>query len=77
MRVLIQRVKSSQVLVNGIVIGKISRGLNLLVGISITDMEAEVDWMVSKCLDLRLFPIQIVSHNSYRDSTASLYDSRF
>ena len=56
MRVLIQRVSSSQVSVDGLVIGKISRGLNLLVGISTTDTEAEVDWMASKCLDLRLFP---------------------
>jgi D-tyrosyl-tRNA(Tyr) deacylase len=56
MRVLIQRVSSSQVSVDSMVIGKIGRGLNLLVGISTTDTEIEVDWMVSKCLDLRLFP---------------------
>ena len=56
MRVVIQRVTSSQVTVNGEVIGKIGRGLNLLVGISPTDTEAELDWMVRKCLDLRLFP---------------------
>jgi D-aminoacyl-tRNA deacylase len=56
MRVLIQRVSSSQVSVDGFVIGKISRGLNLLVGISTTDTEIELDWMVNKCLDLRLFP---------------------
>jgi D-aminoacyl-tRNA deacylase len=56
MRVLIQRVKSSQVSVDGLVIGKIRRGLNLLLGISTNDTEIEVDWMVSKCLDLRLFP---------------------
>jgi D-aminoacyl-tRNA deacylase len=56
MRVIIQRVKSSQVTVNGEIVGKISRGLNLLVGISHTDTDAELDWMVRKCLDLRLFP---------------------
>ena len=56
MRVLIQRVKSSQVAVNGQVIGKIGRGLNLLVGIASTDTEAELDWMARKCLELRLFP---------------------
>lgn len=56
MRVVIQRVTSSQVTVNGEVIGKIGRGLNLLVGIAPTDTEAELDWMVRKCLDLRLFP---------------------
>lgn len=58
MRVIIQRVKSSQVTVNGEIIGKIGRGLNLLVGIAETDTDAEIDWMVRKCLDLRLFPDQ-------------------
>jgi D-tyrosyl-tRNA(Tyr) deacylase len=56
MRVVIQRVKSSQVIVNGEIIGKIGRGLNLLVGIAKTDTDAELDWMVRKCLELRLFP---------------------
>ncbi|MBD2447921.1 D-tyrosyl-tRNA(Tyr) deacylase [Nostoc sp. FACHB-152] len=56
MRVLIQRVKSSQVTVNGEIIGKIGRGLNLLVGIADTDTDAELDWMARKCLELRLFP---------------------
>ncbi len=56
MRVIIQRVKSSQVTVNGKVIGSIGKGLNLLVGIAETDTEAELDWMVRKCLELRLFP---------------------
>ncbi len=55
MRVIIQRVKSSQVTVNGEIVGKIERGLNLLVGIADTDTNAEVDWMVHKCLELRLF----------------------
>ncbi|MCG6135057.1 MAG: D-aminoacyl-tRNA deacylase [Nostoc sp. LLA-1] len=58
MRVIIQRVKSSQVTVNGAIVGKIGRGLNLLVGIANTDTVTEIDWMVRKCLDLRLFPDQ-------------------
>jgi D-tyrosyl-tRNA(Tyr) deacylase len=56
MRVVIQRVKSSQVSVNGEVIGKIGRGLNLLVAIASTDTDTELDWMTRKCLELRLFP---------------------
>jgi D-aminoacyl-tRNA deacylase len=56
MRVIIQRVKSSQVEVGDRIIGKIGRGLNLLVGIADTDTEAELDWMARKCLELRLFP---------------------
>ncbi len=55
MRVVLQRVLSSQVTVDGEVIGKIDRGLNLLVGISTTDTEAELNWMARKCLELRVF----------------------
>lgn len=55
MRVIVQRVKSSQVAVNGQIVGKIGRGLNLLVGIASTDTEVELDWMARKCLELRLF----------------------
>jgi D-tyrosyl-tRNA(Tyr) deacylase len=56
MKVVIQRVLSSQVVVDGQIVGKIGRGLNLLVGISNTDTEAELEWMARKCLELRLFP---------------------
>ena len=56
MRVVVQRVKSSSVTVDGKVIGKIARGLNLLVGIASTDTEVELKWMARKCLELRLFP---------------------
>lgn len=56
MRVVIQRVKFSQVEVEGELVGKIGRGLNLLVGISSNDTDAELDWMVRKCLELRIFP---------------------
>ncbi len=56
MRVIIQRVKSSQVAVNGQIVGKIGCGLNILVGIASTDTETELDWMAHKCLELRLFP---------------------
>jgi len=56
MKVVIQRVRSSQVTVAAEVIGKIGRGLNLLVGIADTDTAAELEWMARKCLELRLFP---------------------
>lgn len=56
MRVVLQRVKSSQVAIEGQIVGAIDRGLNLLVGIAETDTEAELDWMARKCLELRVFP---------------------
>lgn len=58
MRIVIQRVKSSKVEVDGEIVGKIGQGLNLLVGIAATDTEAELDWMARKCLDVRLFPTE-------------------
>ena len=63
MRVILQRVSSSQVVVNGEVVGAIGRGLNLLVGIAATDTEAELDWMAKKCLELRIFPDDIGKFN--------------
>lgn len=55
MRIVLQRVKFSQVKINGEIVGKIGKGLNLLVGIATTDTEVELDWMARKCLDIRLF----------------------
>jgi D-aminoacyl-tRNA deacylase len=55
MRVILQRVTSSQVTINNQIIGKIGCGFNLLVGIANTDTDTEIDWMVRKCLELRLF----------------------
>ncbi|PSR19291.1 D-tyrosyl-tRNA(Tyr) deacylase [filamentous cyanobacterium CCP3] len=56
MRVVVQRVTASRVIVNGQMVGQIGRGLNLLVGLAPTDTGAELAWMARKCLDLRLFP---------------------
>ncbi len=56
MGVMIQRVNFSQIKVNGEIVGKIGKGLNIFVGIATTDTEVEIDWMVRKCLDIRLFP---------------------
>lgn len=58
MRVIVQRVLSSEVRVVGKVVGKIGRGLNLLVGIAATDTAKELEWMARKCLELRVFPDQ-------------------
>lgn len=56
MRVIVQRVSASQVTIAGEVVGQIGRGLNLLVGITDSDTEVELDWMAQKCLELRVFP---------------------
>jgi len=56
MRVVVQRVRSSSVTVEGAIVGQIGRGLNLLVGVAATDTAAELEWMARKCLELRVFP---------------------
>ncbi|MES1022715.1 D-aminoacyl-tRNA deacylase [Gloeocapsa sp. BRSZ] len=72
MRVVIQRVKCSQVAVDGEIVGKIGRGLNLLVGIADTDTEAELDWMVRKCLELRIFPSEDASGDRFSKSVQEI-----
>ena len=72
MRVVIQRVEFSQVKVNEKIVGKIGKGLNLLVAISTTDTEAEIDWIVRKCLDLRLFPDPDSNNNFWEKSVKDI-----
>jgi D-aminoacyl-tRNA deacylase len=55
MRVLVQRVSRAKVTANGKVTGSIGRGLLLLVGITHGDTEAELEWMVNKLSQLRIF----------------------
>lgn len=55
MKVLVQRVLSSSVEVEDKVIGKIDKGLTLLVGFTQTDTIKEIDYMVDKVINLRVF----------------------
>ncbi len=55
MRILIQRVTSASVVVEGAVTGAIDSGLLLLVGVTHTDTEAIVDRMADKVVKLRIF----------------------
>ena len=56
MRVLLQRVSSASVTIDGNQVGAVGRGFCLLVGFTHTDTPAEVVWMADKVLGLRLFP---------------------
>jgi D-tyrosyl-tRNA(Tyr) deacylase len=56
MRLVIQRVKESRVIVNGSTIGAIRSGLVVLLGISREDTRAEADYLLDKLLGLRIFP---------------------
>ena len=55
MKVVVQRALDAKVEVNKKVVGKIDKGLMLLVGFTHTDTEKEIDWMVNKILNLRIF----------------------
>lgn len=55
MRVLLQRVRNADVNVNDNIVGKIKRGLVLLVGFTHSDTETEVKWLTDKCINLRIF----------------------
>ena len=55
MRVLVQRVINSSVEVEGKVVGSIDKGLNILVGFTDTDTSKEIDYMVDKIINLRIF----------------------
>ena len=55
MRVIVQRVRSAAVEVNGEVVGRIGVGLLVLAGFEQDDGEADLDWMCGKLLRLRIF----------------------
>ena len=55
MRVLLQRVRSASVAVDGQVVGKIGGGLLALVGIGHSDTTDTLSRMAAKVLDLRIF----------------------
>ena len=55
MRVVLQRVSSASVTIEGEVTGRIGRGFLLLVGFTHADTAAQVDWMAEKVAGLRLF----------------------
>lgn len=55
MRVVIQRVSEAAVSINTKVVGAINTGLLVLVGITEDDTQADIDWLVKKIVQLRIF----------------------
>lgn len=55
MRVLLQRAAAGSVTINGECVGKIGKGLVLLIGVTHTDTPEDVDYLVKKCANLRIF----------------------
>lgn len=55
MKVVVQRVLSSSVAVDGKTVGLINQGLTLLVGFHVEDDVAKIDKMIKKIINLRIF----------------------
>lgn len=55
MRIVIQRVKSASVTVDSEIVGKIGKGLLVLLGVSVEDTEKDAGYLVEKTLNLRIF----------------------
>jgi D-tyrosyl-tRNA(Tyr) deacylase len=55
MRVVVQRVSTARVIVDGETVGKIGAGLLVLLAVSKHDTEADADYLVNKIVHLRIF----------------------
>lgn len=55
MRAVVQRVSEASVTVHGEVVGRIGRGLVVLLGVREGDTEAEAEWLANKVANLRIF----------------------
>lgn len=73
MRVVYQRVSRADVKVEGKTVGQIEKGALLLVGFTRGDGKAEIDWMVEKVTNLRVFEDEEGKMNrSLRDVEGSI-----
>ena len=55
MRLLVRRVETGKVQVNGVTCGQIQRGLTVYIGIGEDDESSDSEWGVKKILGLRIF----------------------
>jgi len=56
MRALIQRTSKAEVIVDSKTVGKIGPGLVILLGIKNGDSEKDIDYLINKIVNLRVFP---------------------
>lgn len=68
MKVVIQRVSRSQVIVDGQSVGSIKNGLLVLLGIEDADTDEDITWLSNKIVNLRIFNDEMgVMNLSVRD----------
>lgn len=55
MRIVLQRVSEASVKIDNQIVGEISQGLLLLVGIEHEDEKSDADWLIQKVIGMRIF----------------------
>lgn len=73
MKVVVQRCEKAKCLVDSKIIGKIDKGLMLLVGFTHTDTIDNIDYMVDKVINLRIFDDESgIMNKSIQDVSGSI-----
>ena len=73
MKVLVQRCDKASVTVNNEIVGKIDKGMMILVGFTQTDTSENIDYMVEKVLNLRIYDDELgVMNKSILDVGGSI-----
>ena len=73
MKIVVQRVLNANVKVNNNIIGEIDKGLMLLVSFTEGDNESNIDWMINKVLNLRIFDDEFgIMNKSVSDINGSI-----
>ena len=55
MRIVVQRVSEASVRIDGNIVGSISQGLMILVGVETIDSQSDADYLIQKLINLRIF----------------------
>ncbi len=58
MRVVLQRVSEASVTIDNVIHGEIEHGLLVLLGVTSTDGQEDIDWLVNKIAGMRIFSDQ-------------------
>ena len=73
MRVLVQRCDKASVTVDNKVVGSIKKGMMILVGFTQTDTSENIDYMVDKVLNLRIYDDEFgIMNKSILDAGGSI-----
>ena len=59
MRAIVQRVKSANVQIDEQLVSEIASGLLIFLGISIDDQQSDIDYLINKIANLRIFAMMI------------------